>query len=246
MSFWSRGKKPTWERKSKVVHGLDDLLDMPPEMIEFFSDHNDDKSSATQPLTFKPVRKGERNTTLARLVGKWVNQGINMETANLAAIGWNSRLDEPLNEKEVENVVKSIFNTDRRNHPERQESKKATSPIKDPQASLSFPFQVMKGPAGYFARVYGNCMEAPQHFLFISYLICLGAYFAPKLTIQSLLKTQPRIYGVLIGESASERKSTTLNKVVMHFLSAFKDFNVCWGITTNPKSVVNHGRPKAR
>jgi hypothetical protein len=153
-----------------------------------------------------------------------------METANLAAIGWNSRLEEPLNEKEVEKVVKSIFNTDIRNHPEGQESKKATSSVKDPQTSLSFPNQVMKGPAGYFAKVYGNCMEAPDHFLFISYLICLGAYFAPKLTIQSLLKTQPRIYGVLIGESASERKSTTLNKVVMHFLSVFKDFNACWGI----------------
>lgn len=34
-----------------------------------------------------------------------------------------------------------------------------------------------------------------------------------------------------MGESATERKSTTLNKAVNHFKSVLgKDFNVCWGV----------------
>lgn len=95
---------------------------------------------------------------------------------------------------------------------------------------LDFPFPVMTGPAGFFAHVYGEVMEAPQHFLFMSYLTCLGAYFSPYLTIRSELRTQPRLYTVIVGESAIERKSTTLSKAVYTFRDAYMDFNTCWGI----------------
>jgi hypothetical protein len=95
---------------------------------------------------------------------------------------------------------------------------------------MDFPFQVMLGHAGYFANVYGEILEAPQHFLFMAYLTCLGAYFSPYLTVKSELRTQPRLYTVLVGESAIERKSTTLNKVAQEFKVAYPDFNTCWGI----------------
>lgn len=96
--------------------------------------------------------------------------------------------------------------------------------------NFAFPYQVMTGAAGFFANVYSECIEAPAHFLFMAYLTCLGAFVAPKITIRSLLRTQPRSYTVLMGESATERKSTTLTKTVEHFLSVCQDFNVCWGI----------------
>lgn len=102
--------------------------------------------------------------------------------------------------------------------------------VNPPDDQIDFPWKVMTGHASYFADCYGTVMEAPQHFLFMSYLTCLGSYFAPFLTVRSELRTQPRLFSVLVGESAIERKSTTLNKVVQTFRSVYPDFNACHGI----------------
>jgi hypothetical protein len=65
----------------------------------------------------------------------------------------------------------------------------------------------------------------------MSYLTCLGTVVSPRLTLKSLIKTQPRLFTVLVGESATDRKSTTLKIVAEHFRSVLKeDFNDCWGI----------------
>ena len=98
---------------------------------------------------------------------------------------------------------------------------------------LNFPFQIMTGAAGYFADTFGEVMEAPQHFLFMSYLTCLGSYFAPWVTINSELRTQPRLLTILVGESADERKSTTLKAAVNFFKSVFFDFTVSWGVNSD-------------
>jgi hypothetical protein len=99
-----------------------------------------------------------------------------------------------------------------------------------PDDQLNFPYRVMTGAAGYFANVYGTVMEAPEHSIFMAYLTCLGAYFAPFLTVKSELRTQPRLYTVIVGESAWDRKSTLLNKVIFKFKKAYPDFNTCHGI----------------
>jgi hypothetical protein len=96
--------------------------------------------------------------------------------------------------------------------------------------SLDFPAQVIEGAAGYFSDKFSKVMETPRHFLFMGYLTCLGAYFAPYLSVNSELKTQPRLFTVLVGESAIERKSTALSKVIGVFKQAFPDFKACWGI----------------
>jgi hypothetical protein len=229
-SLHKSGKNYQWLNINPLKHGLDDLLEMPSEMIEFFSSQNGDKLYNRKPLTLQPVKKGERNNTLTRLAGKWIGQGMDLETAYFTAAGWNSGLEKPLDPKEVKSVVESIFNTDRRNHPERHDKEKIKPTFKKSDTSLAFPFQIMTGAAGYFANIYSECIEAPAHFLFMAYLACLGAFISPNVTIHSLLKTQPRLYIVLMGESATERKSTTLTKTVDHFLSVLQDFNVCWGI----------------
>ena len=96
--------------------------------------------------------------------------------------------------------------------------------------SLTFPFEAMTGAAGYFANVYGDIIETPQEFLFMAYLTCLGNTLAPRLTIASELRTQPRLFTILIGESAFDRKSTTLNVVVKHFKDIVDGFNCHHGI----------------
>jgi hypothetical protein len=223
------GKHYQWSNINPGEYGLDDLLEMPPEIIEHFKKQNRG-SLERNPITFEPVENGARNETLARIVGKWISQGLDRETALLAANGWNSKLDEPLCNKEVLTTVESIFRTHERNHPIRSIKILSSSSEKN-KRPLRFPYQVMTGSAGYFANVLSSYMEAPQEFFFMSYLTCLGSVVSPKLTLKSILQTQPRLNVLLLGESASERKSTTLKQVHGHFASVLDgSFNCCWGI----------------
>ncbi|RJQ42633.1 MAG: hypothetical protein C4538_13275 [Nitrospiraceae bacterium] len=53
--------------------------------------------------------KGERNNTLARLTGSWVNDGLNFNECLENARLWNSKNHTLLENSEVEKTVKSIF-----------------------------------------------------------------------------------------------------------------------------------------
>jgi len=90
------------------------MPDMLYDTLKQGSNGNRDK----KPLTLEPVAPGKRNDTLARIAGKLINQGIDIETAYFTANGWNNSLPEPLDEKEVRTTVESIFKTHERNHPQ--------------------------------------------------------------------------------------------------------------------------------
>jgi hypothetical protein len=94
---------------------------------------------------------------------------------------------------------------------------------------LSFP-KIMGGIAGAFAQIYAASLEVPEHFLYISFLTCLGNVIAERVTLNTEISPQPRLYVLLLGESADDRKSTALNKTISFFKEALSDFNVCWGI----------------
>jgi hypothetical protein len=197
---------------------------MPPGVIEHFKNQNGNFKDR-KPISLDPVEQGSRNDTLTRLAGKWISQGLDYQTVLLTAMGWYYSLPDKTDFKaeEVERTVESVFRTHERNH------LRGVS-IQD-KKSLDFPTQVMTGAGGYFTNVYEGVIEAPAHFLFMGYLTCLGAVVAPRLTLSSVLNTQPRLFTILLGESATERKSTTLNIVIRHFKSVLKqDFNVCWGV----------------
>jgi 5S rRNA maturation endonuclease (ribonuclease M5) len=98
------------------------------------------------------------------------------------------------------------------------------------EKDLSFPYQVLTGAAGVFADVYSDYIEAPVQFLFMGYLTALGAVLSRSLRVNSVLDTQPRLYTLLVGESAADRKSTTLNIISKHFKSNIDGFSSCWGI----------------
>jgi hypothetical protein len=95
--------------------------------------------------------------------------------------------------------------------------------------SLAFP-DIITGAAGDYATVYASALEVPRHFLYISYLTCLGAILAKKVTLNSEIAPQPRLFTLLLGESADDRKSTALSKTTDFFRDALTDFQVCWGI----------------
>jgi len=95
---------------------------------------------------------------------------------------------------------------------------------------LAFPNHIMKGAAGYFAAVLNDSMEPPRHFFFMAYLTCLGAVLAGRVTLKTELKPQPRLYCVILGESADDRKSTAINKTVDFFINALSFFQSCFGV----------------
>jgi hypothetical protein len=75
-----------------------------------------------------------------------------------------------------------------------------------------WPETVMTGAAGQFAKTYGKYLETPEAFLFMGYLTFLGHIISGKVTLKSEIAPQPRLYTVLLGESADTRKSTAINK----------------------------------
>lgn len=96
-------------------------------------------------------------------------------------------------------------------------------------STLQFP-DVMSGIAGNFANLYAEYLEVPKHFFYMGYLTCLGSVLADRLTLASEIAPQPRLYTLLLGESADDRKSTALNKVTEFFKETIEDFQICWGV----------------
>lgn len=61
--------------------------------------------------SFAKTEVGERNSTLASLVGKWLNGGDSAEQVHEKAHQWNDGLETPLARKEVDQIVRSITKT---------------------------------------------------------------------------------------------------------------------------------------
>ncbi len=95
---------------------------------------------------------------------------------------------------------------------------------------LVFPETVISGIAGEFTNLYIDYLEVPKEFLYVSFLTCLGAILSNKLTISSELSPQPRLYTLLLGESADDRKSTAITKTVDLFKTLSTGFDICNGI----------------
>ena len=62
-------------------------------------------------------------------------------------------------------------------------------------SSLEFP-EVFSGVAGDFAELYSSYLEAPKQFFFMGFLTCLGTALADRLTLESEIAPQPRLYVV--------------------------------------------------
>lgn len=99
-----------------------------------------------------------------------------------------------------------------------------TGEIPDPLASI------YTGWAGEFSRVYAEATEIPRSFLFISALTALGSLVGDRVTLRSEIRPQGRLYTLLLGESADDRKSSALKVVVDFFKASMREFPVCRGV----------------
>lgn len=86
----------------------------------------------------------------------------------------------------------------------------------------SFPYNIIDGFAGEFTETYCKRLEIPQEFMYIAFLTCLGSLLAKSITIKTQIKPQPRLYVLLLGESADERKSTAIDQTNKFFDYALK------------------------
>lgn len=98
-----------------------------------------------------------------------------------------------------------------------------------------FPHDSIQGAAGNFADVYSSYMESPWQFFAMGYLTCLGSLIADKVTLQSEINPQPRLYVIAIGESADDRKSEgMIRQPINFFRQALNEqpfsLNVCMGV----------------
>lgn len=93
-----------------------------------------------------------------------------------------------------------------------------------------FPREAIGGLTGEFAQLYSSYLEVPAQFFFVAFLTCLGHLLADQITLASEIAPQPRLYTILLGESADDRKSTGISKTVDFFRGAVQGFSVCWGI----------------
>ncbi|MBD3343288.1 MAG: hypothetical protein GF353_29600 [Candidatus Lokiarchaeota archaeon] len=92
-----------------------------------------------------------------------------------------------------------------------------------------FP-EIYRGVAGEYADLYSKYLEPPKEFFFMSFLTCLGSIVSARIKVNSELKSQPRFYTLLLGESADDRKSTAMNKTLELFDNANIEFNYCGGV----------------
>ncbi len=85
--------------------------------------------------------------------------------------------------------------------------------------ALRVPEEGLIGVARDFATLYASALESPRSFFYFAFLTYLGAVIAHKVTLDSELRPEPRLYNVVLGDSADTRKSTALRKVDEFFRS---------------------------
>ncbi len=94
-----------------------------------------------------------------------------------------------------------------------------------PSHKSEFPVNAIGGAAGRFADVYSSYLESAWEFLAMVYLTILGALIAHRITIKSQIHPQPRLYMILVGRSADDRKSEAIRQVVNFFIQCLQTIN---------------------
>ena len=102
---------------------------------------------------------------------------------------------------------------------------------------LYFPREAMTGSLGDFARLMAAGTEVPEEFYFAAGLTFFGATCGERLTLNAQLKGEPRLFTVLLGESADDKKSTAFRTTADFFDSVWNGLpavlpkpSLCYGV----------------
>jgi Protein of unknown function (DUF3987) len=102
---------------------------------------------------------------------------------------------------------------------------------------LTFPPEAMTGSLGDFARAMASGTEVPEEFYFAAGLTFFGAACGESLNLNATLKVEPRLYTVLLGESADVKKSTAFRNTAGFFENVWSALpaqypapSICYGV----------------
>jgi hypothetical protein len=175
---------------------------------------------------------GAATTSLSRfndnpgLVPTWSTDGDNRAHNEAFRARGKYQMSSSAKVLEIKERVEAAAEAKRLKHTAKPEgAAKGTS-----VGSLRFPYEVMDGFAGEFAKTYSGYLESPREFFYMAALTCLGSFISNSVSIASEVNQQPRLYTLLLGESADDRKSTAIKKTIKFFQDTFNDFGVCHGV----------------
>lgn len=137
------------------------------------------KSGASNPKCKRNINdkpeEGERNTSLSRKTGVWINQGHTEREAQGLAYKWNSELTEPLSEEEVKRTVKSIFKT-----ASGKLNVLADHVLEESKAPDDFDFSRLPPLLKNYIKESGSITEANPVMILIFFLASFSVYIRHK------------------------------------------------------------------
>jgi len=190
------------------------LADAPDWLQELIARPN--SQPTTQSLrvdTDGSIPDGRRNATLYSYARRLKAQNLSYAEVDTAVTERNQSCEPPLPEDEVAEIVRKAMT-----QPNRPDFL-----ISQPAPALEVPDAGLIGLGKEFADLYSAYLESPRAFLYFAFLTYFGALISKKVTLDSELSVQPRLYTVLLGESAATRKSTALAKAHEFFRSLEPD-----------------------
>lgn len=98
--------------------------------------------------------------------------------------------------------------------PSAQEFPRSNDPNEPKSAEPCFPHSAMVGVGKEFVDLYGQHLESPAEFLYASWHTCFGLAISPLVRLDLQVSSRPRLYTVLLGDSALPRKSTSIGVAV--------------------------------
>jgi hypothetical protein len=192
------------------------LAPIPPALLKLLLSEAPAPSDGSQ-SPGRQIPEGQRNDQLYRLARGLLAKGLTPAAIEAALQAENlARCEPPLSQAEVRAIAK---------HAETQPNR--ASFVLPAEPMIAPPLQVpdvgMIGIAKDFAELYAEYLEAPHSFFYFSFLTYLGITVAKQITLRSELAPEPRLFTVLIGESADTRKSTALRKTDQFWRSLGED-----------------------
>lgn len=159
------------------------------------------------------VKDGGRNDAAKQLAGRYAAKGLTEEEAINAMNGWDKGNKPPLGQEVIARTVKSIYGMHKNNHP-------VVEPVEDENVEqdldLTLPRDVIQGVASDFINLFSGKLESPFQFFAFSFFTILGN-IKSKVRLSTLIDTSPRLYTVILGESADARKSEAIKQTRLFF-----------------------------
>jgi Bifunctional DNA primase/polymerase, N-terminal/Protein of unknown function (DUF3987) len=199
----------------EILHPLFDtpLARMPAWLVTFASSpaselHTNGHRAAPDEWVEKlgGAPEGQRRAVALQIAGHYLGLRIPPEEVTSILVGYAAQCVPPFSEREARELVRDLARRD--------QAKKRVAvpgpPPPGPATPLRVPDAAVVGIARDFADLYSRYLETPRSFLYFAFLTYCGSVLAKKITLASALAPEPRLYTVVLGESADTRKSTAL------------------------------------